>query len=328
MLSVLDSITIIDEAEALAAEHDFQALRQLLAATPAELISSDPTLLFLLAFAQYSTGNEFDAYRKVCALLVSYSGDRGARLYRRVLNLRAILEVELGNLVEADALFVEVQSAAELVGDQRYIAYGTLNRGIILEIHGLADQAIVAFERARIAFQRMGDEAGAAGCAHNLGMAYRRLGEFTIAENQFSVAMEHFTANGSVEELLSSTIERALVLSLNGEMLLGGVTAKLALDAAEDLQNPRLCGEAARVVGKTAILMTDWGVAYEMLDRARRIGQENRLRLLEAEALTDLATVSAAIGNDRHSYQLVTAAAEMFESMGATSRAHELRNRH
>lgn len=325
MLNVLDSIAAIEEAEALAAIREYKALRTLLEAMPADIAASEPTLIFLRSFADYMTGREADAYERLIELVTSFVGDREGRLYRRILNLQGILEVELGNLDCADEVFSAVQSAAELANDHRYVAYATLNRGIICDIRGDPQRAIVAFERARNAFQWLGDGAGIAGCCHNLGMAYRRLNEFSAADSFFLAAIDYFNSNGSAEELLASTIERALVLSLGGEALLGRAAAQMSLAEAEAMRNRRLVGESARVLGKTAMLLHEDDTALSMLTLALEVGKEHRLRLLEAEALIDLAALASSQGARSKERELLTSAAGLFLRMGALTRAKSIR---
>lgn len=324
MLSVVEVLEVLSEAETLATNNDFAGLEDLLSITPPEIIQADPTLMFLSAFARYMTGREDEARLLLTPLIQKDVPTRGTRLYRRVLNLQGILEVELGQLDRADALFATVQHDAAAVGDYRYVAYGTLNRGIIQEIQGNPHNALLAFERARVAFHRLGDGAGVAGCAHNLGMAYRRLNKLDSAEMHFTAAVDYFRENNGTESLLSSTIERALVLALRGEPKLAFIAAHHALTTAEELSNQRLVGEAARVLGKIALLTRQWRSAQEMLERAREVGRRAGLRLLQAEALQDLATVARVRGNVERQAELVAEAAMLYREMGALGRAQSL----
>ena len=324
MLSVVDVLEIVDEAETLAAHRQFGNLVTLLAEVPEDYVKADATLGYLAAFANYMTGREVASHRALVELHAQFIGDKDSRLYRRIVNLRGIVEVELGNLLEAERLLARVQSSAEVAGDQRYIGYATLNRGIISEINGFSERAITAFERARLAFQKLGDQAAIAGCAHNIGMAYRRLTNFSAAESQFTIALDYFEKNGSKEELLASSLERALVLAMRGELQLAESTARIALEWSEEMDNERLVGEAVRVLGCTALRSHDLTTARSMLKRALAIARSGQLRLLQAEVLIELGTVERMDGQIEESEVLLEQAARTFSGMGAVRRAAQI----
>src|SRR5690606_23283873 len=119
--------------------------------------AADPTLRFLEAFGMYMTGREAAAMDKIARLHEDDLVDSSERLYRRILNLRAIINVELGDLRDANDLLTQLEILSELANDNRFLAYATLNRGITMEMAGYSENAIYVIERAKLAFQKMGD---------------------------------------------------------------------------------------------------------------------------------------------------------------------------
>lgn len=324
MSSVMDIIELVAEAEHLAATHDYRTLQEILRGIDNEVATVDPTLLYLLAYAEYMLGEELAAARRLETVSVDPRLKRSERLYRRMLNLRAVLEVEMGNLEVANELLAELELLAQTAADMRYLAYASLNRSIALDIAGLHTQATNSLRRAQAAFERIGDLDAVAACRHNTAMALRHLGRYDQAEVLFTEAAEYFLHKGSAERRLAAEIERALCMALSGDLPRAFPAAVRAYDEAAELDNGRLRTEAARVLGTIHRLTGHLQTASELLTEALEFTKSNHLKLVQAEVLLELAQLP----DTRHPYgsreEVLGKAAEIFRAMGAEARARRV----
>lgn len=324
MSSVMEIMDLVAEAEHLAATHDYRTLHEILSGIDNEVAAVDPTLLYLLAYAEYMLGEELAAVRRLEKMSLDRRLKRSERLYRRVLNLRAVLEVELGNLEAANELLTELELLAQTAIDMRYLAYASLNRSVALDIAGLHTQATSSLRRAQAAFERIGDLDAVAACRHNTAMALRHLGRFDQAEVLFTHAAEYFTRKGSAERRLAAETERALCIALSGDLARAFPAAVRAYDEAAEMGNGRLRTEAARVLGTIHRLTGHLQTASELLTEALEFAQSNQLKLVQAEVLLELAELPAAAHQHGSRNELLGKAAGIFRGMGAEARARSV----
>lgn len=321
MPSVVEILDLVAEAEHLAATHEYRGLRSLLERLDGEVAAVDPTLPYLLAYAEYMTGDDLAAARRLERMCSDPRLERSERLYRRVLNLRAVLEIELGNLDAAHGLLTELELLARSAADVRYQAYACLNRSVAQDIAGLSMQAISSLRCAQAAFQRIGDLDSVAACTHNTAMALRHLGRYDRAEVLFTQAADYFTRKRSAERRLAAETERALCMALSGDLARAFPAAVRAYDEAADMDNGRLRTEAARVLGTIHRLTGHVQTASELLTEALEFAEANHLKLVQAEVLLELARLPGTWHPSGAPEALRGKAAEILRAMGAEARA-------
>ncbi len=324
MPSVLKIMDLVAEAEHLAATHDYRLLLEVLTGIDSEVTAVEPTLLYLLAYAEYMTGGELAAARRLEELSEDPRLKRSERLFRRILNLRAVLEIEFGQLEVAHSLLSELETLAQSAIDMRYLAYASLNRSIALDIAGLPAQAMSSLRRAQAAFQRIGDLDSVAACTHNTAMALRHLGRHDEAEMLFTHAAEYYARKGSEERRMAAEIERALCMALSGDLARAFPAAVRAYDEAAELDNGRLRTEAARVLGTIHRLTGHLQTAAELLTEALDFAESNHLKLVQAEVLLELAQLPGTAHQQGSRDELLGKAAEIFRGMGAETRARNV----
>lgn len=324
MPSVVEVLDLVAEAEHLAASHDYRTLHSILEGIDSDVAAVEPTLLYLLAYAEYMTGGDLAAARRLERMSEDLRLKRSERLYRRILNLRAVVAIELGNLDAAHELLTELELLAQSATDMRYLAYASLNRSVALDVAGLPTQALSSLSRAQAAFQRIGDLDSIAACTHNSAMALRHLGRYDQAEVLFTRAADYYAGKGSTERRLAAEIERALCMALSGDLARAFPAAVRAYDEAAEMDNGRLRTEAARVLGTIHRHTGHVQTASELLTEALEFAETNDLKLVQAEVLLELAQLSGA----RHPYgareELLGKAAAIFRAMGAEARARKV----
>jgi tetratricopeptide (TPR) repeat protein len=326
MLSVVELNDLLDAAEDLAEKREFRALANFLDSQPEEAITADLTASYLRGYAKYMCGDEVAARQIIETVVHDDSLPTNSRLNRRLLNLRAIIEIEQGKLSDGEAHLLDLRALADAANDQKYVAFATLNLGISAQIRGEAETAICELRRAGAAFQRLGDLASLAGCAHNIGMLHREVRRYAESDREFLHAREYFEAHGSMEELVATDVERSVLLLLVGESNMARRTANLALRKAQELDNLRLTGEALRVVGMVSIDSGDYGASALALQEALSIAESSGIPLLQAEVHTLLFWTMRGIGDGAAASDHLTRAERLYVAMGAPARAHRLNN--
>lgn len=323
MLSVLDLVDVLGTAESYADQHRYRELVAFLS-TEEEAVSQDPTLQYLAAYSAYMTGNETEALKRLKHLVEAGQVDEYDRLYRRIVNLRGIMAVETGNLGEAVSLLDELEGLAWSASDHRYVAYATLNKGIVMELAGRAQDAIAEINRAQYAFQKLGDQRSLAACAHNLAMAHRTLERYQLAESLFELAGDMFSKLKCVEERLTSQIELAHCVALSGDHHRAEAYVNDALAGARAHDNRRLVAEAQRVLGALQRRRGRLKEARALLTAAMETAVAGDIRALRSEVLIELGLLSMQEGDVVTGAEQLREAARVFRAMGSQTRAQEI----
>src|SRR5690606_19944727 len=107
--------------------------------------------------------------------------------------------------------------------------------------------------------------------------------------------------HGSPEEATATALERALLLSYAGETKIARSAARIALARAEKLKNNRLRAEGLRAMGCILGHSGDLAGAQELLGEALAAGRTLGVKLLQAEALIELAKLCQVQGKKQES---------------------------
>jgi tetratricopeptide (TPR) repeat protein len=165
-----------------------------------------------------------------------------------VMNARAVLEWQRGNLDDAERLYMAAQQFASKGDDQRLVAMVAQNRGNVAAVRGEFSRALVHYRASMEAYRGLGLVPQLCGVLNNIGMVHTDLGQWDDAERAFRDAIEAARASGDV-------------------------VTRLLIDVN---------------VAELAIVQEDFGRAREVcgasLRRARTIGDKN----VEAELLKHL----------------------------------------
>ena len=132
------------------------------------------------------------AAQRAVGLLTSErpTGPAGVAL-ARAYNLQGAIAFNLGELVQAEALYERGLRIRERIGDQRGSATSWNNLGRVAFRRSDLTRAQECFQRALDVHERIGDQQSSAGCWHNLGAVARDRGELARAEECYrhSLAM-------------------------------------------------------------------------------------------------------------------------------------------
>jgi tetratricopeptide (TPR) repeat protein len=321
MLSVVDRNNVLDEAEALSRMRDFAGMIALLEDLPYEVLLGEPEVGHYLALAYSQSDLQLKADDLLNALATACAARGNDRLLRRRLNLQAVSRMRHGDLATAESIFRDVQLAADVAGDTKFLATATMNLGVVADIRCDWDQAMTHYHYALILFQNQGDRASMAACYHNLGMLHRQRREFTEAEAYLDRAMENYRPTGTSEEKLATALERSLTIRDQGDAIRARAIARHCLQQAREMRNHRLTAECLRAAGMIdAALGLFSDAEAHLLDALKMEVVEHDL-ILRGELFEELAAVAAELGDGVRGPLYLDSAVVSYKRLGSDARA-------
>lgn len=293
---------------------------------PEDLVA-EPECGFLLADARRHVGEADRALALVRALEPAIARRGNDRLGRDRLNLEGMLLFERGDIDGAERSWRALVDAANRAGDAEYEARGHNNLGAVFALHDRHREALASYERAIVAYQRLGYRRGLAQAHHNLGITYAELGYGREADTHLRRAIAYARDDGSEDEVARAEQERALLLLRRGDVGMAEATARRAMRQFESLGEPAGVGLARRVLGIAALVTADHGAARRHLEEALSIAARTKDALLEAETLEALAALDDVVGESDAAARARARTDELFAGLGAAQWASRIRAR-
>lgn len=324
ILSPPPGLTLLERARAMRAAGEWPALESLLADMADEALLAEPELAYLYALAARVVG------RTARALEVAEQVERAARLrgdrrlHAEAANLVGIAHFEAGRLVEAEERWGELLDTASEWGDEEAASRACNNLGVLANVQGRRDQALLQYERALAAYQRMGNVRGLAETHHNLGISYRDLGFDREADGHFRRAME-LAGGAQAEDVIAiAETERAMLRARAGDGALAEAMATRALERFTRLGEPLGRADALRVLAAAARAGGRDEAAAPFLNDALEIARAHSDPLLMAEVQRDRGLLLRDQGDADGARAALTESAEHFARLGAIAESEAL----
>ena len=295
---------------------DYAATAALIEQADAARRVSQPELGFLLAASWRQLGRSAEALDLAVALTDPVLRRGTIRLALRRLNLEAMLRFESGAVAAAEALWMHLHGQASSADDAEYVAHASNNLGVVFTLQTRMDEALAAYERALVAYQRMGERVGLGQAHQNLGIAHREADRRDHADEHFESARYHATAATDDRLLGRIEAERALLLARSGDHRLAEATARRARSRLHLLGDRAGTGEALRAAGLIALSAGRAEQALEPLGQALEIARATGHALLEAETLLGLSLARGQTGS-ADAAATRSEAESVFERIGA-----------
>jgi ATP/maltotriose-dependent transcriptional regulator MalT len=322
--SLEEKASLLAHAWELKARRDVPGLLALLSPLPEEELLAEPDLGVLLAFAWHCERNVTPVL-ELMDKLAAQCGRRGNDNVDRLrLNLQGVSLSLIGRLDDAERTYSKALAASYEAQDYRMIALVTMNLGIIADIRCEWEQALIAFRRAIVGFQRIGDRANLAMAHHNLAMTNFQMGLLENADSNFSTALEHYDRSGTTAEKIGTLIERAhLRLRMNDDAF-AEASIRRVLSEVRSLNSTFMKGEAFRVAGIILHAQGQYNEARRYLVLSSQLAQRIDRRILLAEVAEELARLEIGEGNIPQAQQRVRECISHYLKMGAVRRAQRI----
>lgn len=121
-------------------------------------------------------------------------GDVDGRM--RSENLLGAVAFETGQVGDAERCFGAALELAHTLDDSLMTARASNNLASVAHLTGRPELALSLYRTALLSYQRLGDRRGMAETLHNLGIAFRQLGQWTDAERAAEEAVRHAEVAG------------------------------------------------------------------------------------------------------------------------------------
>jgi putative nucleotidyltransferase with HDIG domain len=191
------------------------------------------------------------------------------------------------------------------------------NLGIIANIQGDLDRAVMHYHRALEAFRDIGDDRGCAIVYHNLGMVTADRQDWDVAERYFDRSQKFAESIGDVHLRASCLLNGTEVLIAKQRYDEARRNAEAALQIFDKLGIQRTKAEAYKVLG---IIYRETGrtvLAEARLRTALEIATQSGNTLAEAEASRELARLYQEQGRNQEALRLLNAAHHLFRRLDA-----------
>ncbi|MFL5538945.1 MAG: tetratricopeptide repeat protein [Longimicrobiaceae bacterium] len=315
----------LDEARALRASAQWQALVDRLGSMPTEELYAEPELAFLAAVGYRRTGETATALRMLERVEpeARRRGDR--RLIGEVINLAGNALFESGRADEAEARFAELLDVSSQWDDDEGKARASNNLGVLANVRGRRDLALTYYQRALAAYQHQGNARGLSQTHHNLGISYRDLGFDGEADDHFRRAVELAELSQTPDVVAMAELERALLRARGGDPPLAAEMARRARERFAAISSPVGVADAERVLALAlrADGRDDEALAY--LDGALAAARTYEDALLHAEVQRDRGILLRDRGDAAGAREALTDAMAHFEQIGAAAEVEALR---
>jgi tetratricopeptide (TPR) repeat protein len=325
MADTAPTLTLLDEARALAAAREWGALaRRLEGAGEADLFA-EPEVGFLYTDSLWRTGRPAGGV-PVAERVLAAAGQRAdRRLILRVLNVLGISLFHAGQMAPAEEVFAELLERASEWGEEIFVARASNNLGSIENIRGSRHLALSSYQRAMAAYRRLGDQRGLAQTYHNLGITYRDLGFDKEADAHFRRAIELAEATNTEDVVGLAETERALLRARTGDGKLGGEMARRAAERFRRISDPVGAANAVRVLAAAERAQGLADDAMRHLDEALEAARAHSDALLVAEVQRDRGEMLRDSGDAGGAREAFADAAEHFARIGAAAEAEAVR---
>lgn len=315
---------LLESAQAYAGRNEWAELCRLVESAPQD--ERNLELGLLLAEGMLRLGQLAEAHTLLRAL--SAGSRENDQQSRRIINMLGAAAFELGLMQESKERFCEALHLASEAGDVLTLGRATNNLGMIAHLEGRYDRALVQYELAVPAYQRLGFTAGLAETHHNMALALRELGHLDQADRNARRAIDYAREAGNRRLLAMAQVGRAELMLRRGRATVADAMARLGAEEYSAIGDVLGEADAWRVAGASRILLGENAAARTALDRAVELARSHGSALIEAEALEARARLHAAEG----SWSLVEAdvaeARRLYRASGAVALEEKLTQWH
>jgi len=236
-------------------------------------------------------------------------------LAAEALNTLGVQHLQAGGLVEARHSFVEALTLGR--AGRKLRGRVEQNLGIVANIRGELDEALVHYTRSLEAYLACGDEHGCAIAYHNLGMASVDQGRLSDAERNFreSQAIAGRVGDASLNALCLVSLADVDVARQRFEN--ARQHAEEALTLFDKLGERRGKADAYRVLGIVYREMDRGALAESRLRAALELAELSKATLIEAEVARELALLYQSGGRNQEALGFLNRSHGLFQRLEA-----------
>jgi diguanylate cyclase (GGDEF)-like protein/putative nucleotidyltransferase with HDIG domain len=233
------------------------------------------------------------------------------------LNVQAVIAWQLGNMDEAERVWLLARQRALQAGDPRLAAMTAANLGILANIRGDYAEAEQHYRSAVSNHRALGLEHETTLALNNLGLLYSHLGRWEEAEAIFTEGIAICERTGETVQRTQMEINLADLWRVRGEPARAQALVQEALERATRAGDAAAMGKATRIAGAIASDLGRHDDAERHFARADEVAVARGDVLQQAEVARDRATLARRMGRNREVLQQLNRARTLFTQLRA-----------
>ena len=239
------------------------------------------------------------------------------------LNVRAVLAWQIGNLDDAEKLYLTAQQCAERASDRRLVAMVAQNRGIIATVRGEFSQALVHYHDSLDAYRALGQILPLCGVLNNIGMVHTDLGQWDDASRAYREAAEAADNAGDAVTRVLIDVNIAELAIARADFTEARMVCAASLLRARNIGDESAEAELLKHLGVVERETGHLAVAEHHFGRADLLARARNNALLQAEIARERSELLSRQGRFRETVLNLNRAHRLFADLRAQ---HDLRD--
>ena len=233
------------------------------------------------------------------------------------INIEAVVRWQLGDLDEAERLYLTARARALKAGDAKLAAMTAQNLGVIANVRGDTDEARRHYEASLAEYRSLGLAKDVCVALNNLGLMHTQHERWTEAERAFSEAVQISDAIGDLAARILLDVNLAEMWVARQEYGRAQQAVRHALDLASRTGDTTSIGQASKLLGIIARESGDADEADTQFRRAEEIAVARGDVLLEAEVARESGELARRQGRNGAVLQRLNRAHQLFQQLRA-----------
>ena len=239
------------------------------------------------------------------------------------LNVRAVLAWQIGNLDDAEKLYLTAQQCAERASDRRLVAMVAQNRGIIATVRGEFSQALVHYHDSLDAYRALGQILPLCGVLNNIGMVHTDLGQWDDASRAYREAAEAADNAGDAVTRVLIDVNIAELAIARADFTEARMVCAASLLRARNIGDESAEAELLKHLGVVERETGHLAVAEHHFGRADLLARARNNALLQADIARERSELLSRQGRFRETVLNLNRAHRLFADLRAQ---HDLRD--
>ena len=233
------------------------------------------------------------------------------------INVEAVIRWQLGELDEAERLYLNARARALKAGDAKLAAMTAQNLGVIANVRGDTDEARRHYEASLGEYRTLGLAKDVCVALNNLGLLHTQQERWTEAERVFGEAVQISDAIGDLSTRSLLDVNLAEMWVARQEFARAQQAVRHALDMASRTGDSTSIGQASKLLGVIAREMGNADEADERFRHAEEIAVARGDVLLEAEVARESGELARRQGRNADVLRRLNRAHTLFRQLRA-----------
>lgn len=232
-------------------------------------------------------------------------------------NLLGTIYGDLGDVKNAIENFESALGRS--IDENNFVVKGKIeiNLGIVNNIKGLFDEALIYFKRALIHYEKIDDKKRIAEIHQNIGMVYTKKGDYKSALKQFDESLAYAIESNYLQIIGFVYLSKSYVFSQMIDYSLANAFADKAMEVAYKLSDKLTIAEVYKIKGIIQRNLKNYPLSENYLQTSLRLNVEAGNELNQAETYHELGLLYKDMDKKMESEENFNLALEYFKKINA-----------